>query len=96
MKCYFLMMIPGNMEPTAVGKVEISKPVLKIASCCLCNDAINEQKRYVKPRTNPCNCGSNFMCSGVITNFYHDPLCLQVNVTKQNLINLLKQSSGCV
>lgn len=45
MKYYFLMMIPGNTELEAVGKVEISKPVLKIASCCLCSDAANEQKR---------------------------------------------------
>lgn len=39
------MMIPGNTEPIGVGKVEIAKAVLKIAACCLCNDAFNEQKR---------------------------------------------------
>lgn len=65
------MMISGNTEPTAVGKVEIPKPVLEIASCRLCNDAFNEQKRYV----------NRSFKLWVTTSFYLDPLSLQVNVT---------------
>ncbi|TWW78748.1 WD repeat-containing protein 27 [Takifugu flavidus] len=33
----------GNAEQSAIGKVEISKPILKMASCFLCNDATDEQ-----------------------------------------------------
>uniref|UniRef100_H3C3Y6 Uncharacterized protein n=1 Tax=Tetraodon nigroviridis TaxID=99883 RepID=H3C3Y6_TETNG len=35
----------GHTEATVAGKVEISKPILKIASCSLSSDAFNKQQR---------------------------------------------------
>ncbi|XP_029687621.1 WD repeat-containing protein 27-like [Takifugu rubripes] len=49
----------GNAEQSAVGKVEISKPILKMASCFLCNDATDEQNR-----------GNSWLCIGSTDGLY--------------------------